>query len=134
LLLQVGDLSALAIWVDDSLNRAQSPIKVSECDGEVGSSHNDPLYLEVQLTSVARDGAATAQKRPHAAFIREHNRLVEQLKSVVGLTERPDCIQPRPMVIRAAAGFRPDRGVAAVVLVNDQRSSDRVVMRLLSMI
>jgi hypothetical protein len=28
----------------------------------------------------------------------------------------------------------PDRGVAAVVLVNDQRSSDRVAIRLLSMI
>jgi hypothetical protein len=68
LLFQVGDLSALAIWVDDSLNRAQSPIKVSECDGEVGSSHNDPLYLEVQLTSAARDGAAPPQKRPHQSL------------------------------------------------------------------
>ena len=50
LLLQLSDLSALAVRVDDSLNRAQSLIKVSECDGEVGSGHNDPLYLDALLS------------------------------------------------------------------------------------
>lgn len=35
---------------------------------------------------------------------------------------------------RSFAGFLPDRGVAALVLVNDQRSPDRAAMRLLSMI
>ena len=47
--LQHGDLRALAIRIDDSLNRAQSLIKVSECDGEVGSGHNDPLYVDALL-------------------------------------------------------------------------------------
>jgi len=32
---------------------------------------------------------------------------------------------------RSFAGFLPDHGYAAVVLVNDQRSPDRVAMRLL---
>jgi hypothetical protein len=45
LALQLRDLGTLAIRVDDSLNRAQCPIKVSERDCEVGSGHNDPLYL-----------------------------------------------------------------------------------------
>ena len=37
---------APAIRVDDLHNRAQSLIKVSECDGDVGSGHNDSLYLD----------------------------------------------------------------------------------------
>ena len=32
---------------------------------------------------------------------------------------------------RSLAGFLPEHGCAAVVLVNDQRSPDRVAMRLL---
>jgi hypothetical protein len=48
---------------------------------------------------------------------------------------RPDVLaQRRHRRIRSFAGFLPDRGVAAVVLVNDQRSPDRAAMRLLSMI
>jgi hypothetical protein len=49
LLLQLGDLNTLAIGVDHSLNRAQSLVKVSECDGEVGSGHDDPLYVDTLL-------------------------------------------------------------------------------------
>jgi hypothetical protein len=33
--------------------------------------------------------------------------------------------------IRRFAGFLPDHGAAAVVLINDQRSPDRAAMRLL---
>jgi hypothetical protein len=52
LLLQLRDLSTSTSRVDDSLNRAQSLIKVSERDGEVGSGHNDPLYLPGPLEPV----------------------------------------------------------------------------------
>ena len=44
-MLQIGDLGTLTIGIDDSLNRAQCLIKVSERNCEVGSGHNDPLYL-----------------------------------------------------------------------------------------
>jgi hypothetical protein len=45
MLLQLSNFSTPTSRVDNSLNRAQSPIKVSERDCEVGSGHNDPLYL-----------------------------------------------------------------------------------------
>jgi len=43
------------IGVDDSLNRAQCPVKVSKCDCEVGSGHNDPLYLGPPLLVLSRN-------------------------------------------------------------------------------
>ena len=85
MLLQLGDLNTLAIGVDDSLNRAQSLVKVSECDGEVGSGHDDPLYVDpiglisstkvdghggvdVEVEQVAKLVLATGDEDPRAAL------------------------------------------------------------------
>ncbi len=71
LLLQLGDLRTLAIGVDDSLNRAQCLVKVSECDGEVGSGHNDPLYVRASLPVLSAQSAlVSVRSRPHCAVPR----------------------------------------------------------------
>jgi serine-type D-Ala-D-Ala carboxypeptidase/endopeptidase len=101
------------------------------------------------LRSTARDllSYLRAQLQPDQTPLAEAIRLTHVLlkpaaRMTIGLGWMRSLSRAGPMFwhnggtegFRSFAGFRPDRGVAAVVLVNDQRSPDRVAMRLLSMI
>ena len=71
LLLQLGDLRSLAIGVDDGLDRAQCLVKVSKCDCEIGSGHNDPLYWARPYLVLSHDPRPVpVRSRPHCEIPR----------------------------------------------------------------
>ena len=111
--------------------------------------HLDGLAGAGALRSTASDllRYLRAQLRPDQTPLAEAIRLIHVLlepaaRTTIGLGWMRSLRRTGPMFwhnagtggFRSFAGFLPDRGVAAVVLVNDQRSPDRAAMRLLSMI
>jgi serine-type D-Ala-D-Ala carboxypeptidase/endopeptidase len=100
--------------------------------GALRSTARDLLsYLRVQLQP---------DQTPFAEAIRLTHVLIEPTaRMTVGLGWMRSLSRAGPMFwhnggtggFRSFAGFLPDHGYAAVVLVNDQRSPDRVAMRLL---
>ena len=108
--------------------------------------HLDGLAGAGALRSTARDllSYVGAQLQPDQTPLAEAIRLTHVLlepaaRMTVGLGWMRSLSRAGPMFwhnggtggFRSFAGFLPDRGVAAVVLVNDQRSPDRAAMRLL---
>jgi serine-type D-Ala-D-Ala carboxypeptidase/endopeptidase len=96
------------------------------------------------LRSTARDLLSRVQLQPDRTPLAEAIRLTHALlqptaRMTVGLGWIRSLSRAGPMFwhnggtggFRSFAGFLPDHGYAAVVLVNDQRSPDRVAMRLL---
>jgi serine-type D-Ala-D-Ala carboxypeptidase/endopeptidase len=111
--------------------------------------HLDGLAGAGALRSTARDllSYLRAQLQPDQTPVAEAIRLTQvplepAARTTIGLGWMRSLSRAGPMFwhnggtggFRSFAGFHPDRGVAAVVLVNDQRSPDRAAMRLLSMI
>jgi serine-type D-Ala-D-Ala carboxypeptidase/endopeptidase len=108
--------------------------------------HLDGLAGAGALRSTARDllRYLRAQLQPDKTSLAEAIRLTHVLlepaaRMTVGLGWMRSLSRAGPMFwhnggtggFRSFAGFLPDHGYAAVVLVNDQRSPDRVAMRLL---
>ena len=108
--------------------------------------HLDGLAGAGALRSTGRDllSYLRAQLQPDQTPLAEAIRLTHVLlepaaRMTVGLGWMRSLSGAGPMFwhnggtggFRSFAGFLPDRGAAAVVLVNDQRSPDRAAMRLL---
>ncbi len=108
--------------------------------------HLDGLAGAGALRSTARDlmNYLRAQLEPDLTPLAEAIRLTHVLlkptaRTTIGLGWMRSSSRAGPMFwhnggtggFRSFAGFLPDHGAAAVVLVNDQRSPDRAAMRLL---
>jgi serine-type D-Ala-D-Ala carboxypeptidase/endopeptidase len=108
--------------------------------------HLDGLAGAGALRSTARDllSYLRAQLKPEQTPLTEAIRLTHVLlkpaaRMTIGLGWMRSSSRAGPMFwhnggtggFRSFAGFLPDHGAAAVVLVNDQRSPDRAAMRLL---